>query len=100
MGKTCNNRLTVLGSKREVQRFVNSNWERRLHARHGELMEQSQGRFVCLFDTDEPPLASLRALSRRWPGLCLFMEYEVEAQRIKGLARAQHGHIHQCQFSY
>ncbi len=100
MGKTCNNRLTVLGSKRQVQRFVNTNWERRLHGRHGELMENSAGRFVCVFDTDEPPVAALRPLSWRLPELCLFLDYEIEAQRLKGLARAQRGQMHQCQFSY
>ncbi len=65
MDKWCNNRLTVLGPKRQVQQFVNSNWGRRLHARHGEMTENFPRRFVCVFDTNKPSLAALRALSRR-----------------------------------
>ena len=43
------NRLTVLGSKHQVQRFINSKWDRRLSTRYGEWIENSAGRFVCSF---------------------------------------------------
>ncbi len=100
MDKWCSNRLTVIGPEEDLRRFLRSIWGRRLHARHGELMENSPRRFVCVFDTQQPPLAELRSLSRRWPGLSLFLGYEVEAQGIKGLAKAQGGQMHYCQFSY
>ncbi len=100
MEKWCNNRLTVLGPRASLQRFMKSNWDRRLHARHAKLMENSPQRFVGVFETDEPPLVALRALSRRWPELCLFLDCEVEAQGIKGLAMARGGQVQHCQFSY
>ncbi len=100
MDKWCSNRLTVLGSKRQVQQFVKSNWERRLHARHGELMENSPRRFVCLFETDEPPLEPLGALSLRWRELALLLDYEIEADRVKGLAIFRNGQMQYCQLSY
>lgn len=100
MDKWCNNRLTVLGPRASLQRFMKSNWDRRLHARHAKLMENSPQRFVGVFETDEPPVVALRALSGHSPELCLFLDYEVEAQRIKGLAKAQGGQMHYCQFSY
>ncbi len=100
MDKWCSNRLTVLGSKRQVQQFVKRNWERRLHARHGELMENSPRRFVCLFETDEPPLEPLRALSGRIRQGTFLLDYEIESERSKGLVRIRKGQIQHCQFSY
>ncbi len=100
MDRWCSNRLTVLGPGTTLRRFLKSNWERRLHGRHSELMENSPRRFVCVFDTDEPPLAALRVLSRLWPRLTLLLDYEVQARRIKGLALAQRGQIQHCQIGY
>ncbi len=88
MDKRCNNRLTVLRPKGDLQRFLRSKWDRRLHARHGEWMENSPRRFVCLFETDEPFLEDLRRLSRHWPNLAFLLDCEVEAERVKGLAKA------------
>lgn len=94
------NRLTVLGPKRQVQRFINSKWDRRMGARYGELIESSAGRFVCSFETDESPLEGLRALSQRWPDLVLLLDYEIEAKRAKGLLKAKDGllELHQTEY--
>ena len=90
----------MLGSKEQVQRFLKSKWDRRLHARYGEWMENFPRRVVCLFETNEPPVESLRRLSRRHTQLILLLDYEVETERIKGLATAQRGRISHLQFEY
>lgn len=100
MQKECRNRLTVLGSREAVQRFLGRGWEKRLGGRHFELMENLPRRFVCLFETDEPPLEPIRRLSRRRPELVLLLDYEVERQRIKGLAKVQGGKLVHHQFDY
>jgi hypothetical protein len=96
----CINRLTVLGSKEQVQRFLKSKWERRLRARYCEWMENLPRRVVCLFETDEPPLASLRKISWRRRHLALLLDYEIERVRIKGLAKVQAGRIAHCELEY
>ncbi len=100
MDKWCSNRLTVLGTKGQLQRFLESHWERHLHARHSELVENSPRRFVGVFETDAPPIAALRTLSRRWPGLIALLEHETQSERVKGLARIENGQIQHCQISY
>jgi hypothetical protein len=52
-------------------------------------MENFPRRHVSLFETDEPPLEPLVSLSRRWPVLTFLLEYELESERIKGLAKAK-----------
>ena len=94
------NRLTVVGSKAEVQRFQESHWDRCLRARHGELLQNSPGRFVCMFDTESAPLESLRSLSRPWPRLVFLLERESEADRIKGLAKAKAGELEHWETKY
>jgi hypothetical protein len=96
----CINRLTAIGSKRQVQLFQKSNWATALGARHCELLENSPARFACQFETEAPPLESLGELSRRWPRLTLLLDYEAEEERIKGLAKAQAGQIASCQLEY
>ena len=100
MDNRCINRMTVLGSKEQVQRFLKSKWERRLHARYCEWIENFPCRVVCLFETDDPPLESLSKLSRGWPQLTLMVDYEIERQRIKGLAKTQEGQTSHCEFGY
>ncbi len=95
-----NNRLTVLGSNRQVELFQQSNWERRLHAPFSELLEYSPGRFACQFETESAPLKSLRQLSRRWPRLKFLLDYEIEASRIKVLAKATGGQLEHHQIRY
>jgi hypothetical protein len=93
MQERCLNRLTVLGSKEAVERILRSGWERRSAGRYFEWLENFPRRVVCTFETDEPPLESLRRLSRRRPELVLLLDYEVERQRIKGLVKTQGGKI-------
>ena len=88
-----NNRLTVLGPKAQLGRFLKGKWQQRLSARHGEWMENFPCRCVSIFETDEPPLESLQSLSRRWLRLTFLLDYEVEAERIKGLAKAKGGKL-------
>jgi hypothetical protein len=93
-------RLTVVGSGAELRRLGKSHWNRRLNARHGELLENSPGRITWQFDSTGPLLERLKALSRHWPQLILLLDYEMERQRTKGLAKAQAGRVEHCQFEY
>ena len=100
MAELCLNRLTVLGSNAQLQRFQDGYWDRSLRARHCELLENSPSRFVCQFETERPPLESLRRLSRRWPRLTFALVYEVAANRIIGLARAKAGQLEHWEITY
>ena len=100
MAELCHNRLTVLGSKAQVLRFLESNWDRSLRARHCELLENSPPRYACQFETERPPLESLRRLSRHWPRVTFLLVYELEAKRIIGLARAKAGHLEHWEITY
>lgn len=95
-----NNRLTVLGSKRQVQRFQKSNWNTALRVRHCELLENSPTRFAFEFTSERSLPESLRKLSRRWPRLTFLLDFESEAIRIKGLAKAKAGELEHCEISY
>jgi len=97
MGSRCENRLTVIGAKHEVQRFQNSGWQKSLRIRYPEPLEFSPRRFVCQFDTESHDLRRLQRLSRRWPGLVLLLDFEVG--RIKGIAKAQAGELEHCEIS-
>lgn len=94
----CKNRLTAIGAKTGLQSFLKSRWETALGVKHCELLENSPGRFSCQFETENPPLESLKRLSRRWPRMILLLDYEVEKTRIRGLAKVQAGRIACCQF--
>ena len=98
MGSRCENRLTVIGAKHEVQRFQNSGWQKSLRIRYPEPLEFSPRRFVCQFDTESHDLRRLQRLSRRWPGLVLLLDFEVG--RIKGIAKARAGELEHCKISY
>ena len=100
MAESCQNQMVVLGSKAHAQRFVASNWDRTLRARHCELLQNSPGRFACQFDTETPPLESLRRLSRRWPRLTFLLGYEMEPSRIQGLAKAKAGQLEHWETKY
>ena len=96
----CDHRLTVLGSKRDMQRFRNSPWAKILRARHQDPLEFSPCRFVCQFETTGHHLQRLQILSRRWPGLVLLLDFELEHRRIKGLAKARAGDLEHCAIGY
>ena len=100
MRSRCDNRLTVIGSKREVQRFQNSAWEKILRVRYPEPLEFSPRRFVCQFETQPHDLRRLVTLSWRWPVLVLLLDFEIPKQRTKGLAKVQAGKLEHCEISY
>ena len=100
MEKWCNSRLTVLGRQVRVARFLKSKRDLRLHARHLELIENSPGRFVCMFETEEAPLEALRGLSRRFPDLIFLLDHESDPERVKGLAKAHGGQLQHFEVSY
>src|ERR1043166_8435624 len=91
------NRLTVLGSERQVNRFLESNWERLLRANYKEWLQNSPGRYVCDFKTQTRIAESLKRLSRRWPRLTLLVDWEDEAHCTKGLAKATAGKLEHCE---
>lgn len=96
----CHNRLIVLGAKPTVRRFVHGTWERTLRARYGEWLQNSPGRYVHQFETEMRPLEQLKKLSRQWPTLTLLLDYELERQRTKGVAKAKAGKIEHCDIYY
>jgi hypothetical protein len=83
-----------------VQRFQKSHWDRHLAARHGELLEDSPGRFACQFESEYSPLQRLGRLSRRWPRLVLLLVCESELERTMGLAKAKAGELEHCELKY
>ena len=94
------NRLTVLGTKRDVRRFQNSAWEKSLHARYSDPLQLSPCRFVCQFETESNPLTALQRLSRSHPGLVLLLDFELVQVRIKGLAKVKAGKLEHCEIGY
>jgi hypothetical protein len=96
----CDNRLTVIGPVTQVRKFVKSEWDITLGARHGEFLENSPGRYVCQFKTQGLPLAKLQRLSGQWLRLVLLLDYELQAKRIKGLAMARGNQLENHQIKY
>ena len=94
----CECRLTVIGARRDVQRFQNRAWENILRARYCDPLQLSPGRFVCQFTTESHDLRRLQRLSRSQPGLVLLLDFEFG--RIKGLAKAKAGELEHCEISY
>jgi hypothetical protein len=68
-------------------------WTAESGARYVELLEHSADRHSWQFETDEPPLKFLKALSRRWRSLTFLLDYDWEDKRLKGLARAKAGRL-------
>jgi hypothetical protein len=97
MRNHCDNRLTVIGTKRDVRRFQAGDWHQMLRARHSDPLEFSPCRFVCQFETTNHDLKRLQLLSRRWPGLVLLLDFEIVRGRIKGLAKAKGGELEHCE---
>ena len=103
MRSRCESRLTVIGSRRDVQLFRNGQWEKALRAAYTEPLQLSPCRFVCQFETDQQnghDLQRLQHLSRSHPGLVLLLDYEVFPARIKGVAKAQAGALEHCEIGY
>ena|SRR6266404_2485086 len=99
-GVDVNNRLTVIGAKRQVRLFERSSWAKTFGGRYYELLESSSGRFMCQFVTAGSPLDRLKLLSGRWERVVLLLDFEDEQSRIKGLTKAQGGKADHCEISY
>ena len=100
MRNHCDNRLTVIGSKRDIQRFQNSEWQKTLRVLYPEPLQFSPCRFVCQFETTVHHVERLQTLSRRWPGLVLLLDFEIVQSRIKGVAKARAGDLEHCEIGY
>jgi hypothetical protein len=88
------NRLTVVGPAGDLKQFgQKEEWTAESGARYTELLEHSADRHAWQFETDEPPLKFLKALSRRWRSLTFLLDYDWEDSRIKGLAKAKAGRL-------
>jgi hypothetical protein len=94
------NRLIVLGSNAQLQRFQKGRWDRHLQACHCVLLQNSPHRFACQYETAVLPLERLRDLSRRWPRLVLTLHFESEQNRLVGLAKAHAGELEHCEIPY
>ena len=95
-----NNRLIVLGSKRDVASFQESNWDRRLRTRYREMLEQSKGRYASQFTTEIPPIKVLTKLSRQWPRLTFLISYESGRTRVIGIVKAKAGELEEYEIKY
>ncbi len=94
MPTPCYRRLTVVGGKRGIQAFVQSNrWPKGFGARYIEPLELFPSRRVWQFESDRPPLEPMAAMSRRHPFLVFLLEYDQPPRRIKGLAKAKNGRL-------
>ena len=94
------NRLTVMGRRREVTAFQRSHWLTQIQGRCHDPLELSPTRYACQFETDTDPLPFLQKLSRQQPGLVLLLEYEVESERVKGLAKVKNGQVSRRELRY
>lgn len=64
------------------------------------LQEHSPSRRVWQFVTEAPALKSLRVISRRWPALVFFLNYDCEDCRLVGLVRVKNGRLSHHRFKY
>jgi hypothetical protein len=93
-------RLTVLGPAADVEKFQSIDWLRILEASRIQELEFSEGLYICLIEFSSVPIKELQTLSKRWRSLIFLLDYHLESERIKGLAKAQAGQINYCQFQY
>jgi hypothetical protein len=94
------NRLRVFGTKKELTKFVRSNWEKNLHGQFWELQENMRTRFGCQFETESSPIQSIEALLRRWPRITFVLHWENETKRRMGLAKVRAGKLEQFEVRY
>jgi hypothetical protein len=101
MDPLCQNRLTVVGPKKDVARFENEfvrNPDPGLSS--FELLEITATRVAWQFETAKPPLAFIKQASLDHPGLTLLLEYDREDRRVKGLAKAKEGRLRHHRVKY
>ena len=95
------NRLLVVGSKPLVKKFTRSYWERILGAKYCQPIENSPGRCIIDFNTEEAPIIEpLRRLSRHWPKLIFLLDWEWEDKKLKGFVNAKAGMLQSHQTEY
>ena len=100
MEYTCNH-LMVIGSTSLVKKFSRSYWEKLLGAKHCQLAENSPGRYINEFNTEEAPIHEpLRKLSLRWPKLIFLLDWEWEDKRLKGFVNAKAGRLESYRLEY
>ncbi len=95
------NRLLVVGPASDLKALDrNEEWAEMAGAKYIELLEHSPTRHAWQFETEAPPLQFLRVISRRWPSLTFVLDYDREAQRLKGLVRARNGRLRHGRINY
>ena len=95
------NRMMVIGPKPLLKKFTRSRWDKILEAKHCQLLENSPGRHINEFNTEEAPIIDpLRKLSRRWPKLIFLLDWEWEDKRLKGFVNAKAGILESYQMEY
>jgi hypothetical protein len=100
MESSCLNRLMIVGPARVLNRFFrDEQWMEAGSVRHIDLLQHSPNRHVWQFDTDTPPLPFLRSISRQWP-LTFLVDYDCEAERLKGLVKARNGRLRHYRVRY
>jgi len=101
MNDYCQHRLLVVGPASDLKAIDrDADWTETLGATDIVLQEHSRSRRVWQFVTEAPALKSLRVISRRWPRLTFFLNYDCEDARIIGLVRAKNGQVRQHRFKY
>ncbi len=101
MPKQCFNRLSVVGDEDDLVRFQETAWEQESTAKFSELLQCSPTRYAVQFETeDESPLGWLREASRQWPRPVFLLDYEIEEDRCKGLAKAKEGKVKHYRIHY
>jgi len=96
----CTVRLTVLGARTTLLRFIRSDWDKALEAQFIEPWEMMKKRRTWIFSTNSAPVDGIQSLSCRWPTLTFLLDYEWESRQVKGIARAKAGKTEQHKLKY
>jgi hypothetical protein len=91
----------VVGPKPLLKKFTRSHWDRILEAKNCQLVENSPGRYVTEFNTEQAPILDpLRKLSLRWTKLIFLLDWEWEDKRLKGSVNAKDGIVESYRLEY
>jgi len=95
----CNNRLTVVGPMTTLKAFdENVTLAAAFGARYADALELSATRLGWQFESDTPPLESLKRLSAQHPRLTFLLDYDRDGR--KGLAKAKAGQLEHHEVTY
>ena len=101
MSDYCPHRLLVVGPASDLKAFDrDADWTEIPGATDLVLQEHSPTRRVWQFVTEAPALKSLRVISRRWPRLKFFLNYDCEDHCLLGQVRAKNGKLRHHRFKY